>query len=312
VKDKMVLTYSNIRLADCPRKFKLRVIDGLVPIVKKRALALGYLVHYGRDKGLAAALDQIDYASAISSDEVDKMHIDEAILTGILSNADEVFKDNGNVEREPEWLLPVRNPDTLRHSRLFNIGGKADGIYEGNNVGGNWWTVIEEKTTARSPGESDILKLDLDQQVMNEVACLQRARGILVDYVKYRYLLKPFIKQRKDESVEQYCTRIKQDYKDRPEFYFREEKLLIDQKQVREWERDLWHITQVLNFCYRNNHWYKNTSRCAEWGGCIYLPLCRGEDAERLYKKEPVNQELQEVAQVGFDKTGDSQSIARG
>lgn len=287
---KSVLTYSAIRNADCLRKYKLRQIDCLRPVARKKSLMIGGLYHYGREHGLLSMLDKLHTESHIlSQTDMDKQSIMAATLTGMLMGASLAFQDTDLV-REPEWLLPIINPDTGRQSKKFAIGGKADGLNEADGL------VVEEKTTAKSVGESEIMRLPLDQQVLNEVACLQRARGITINKVYYRFIVKPFIRQKQTEAVAEYCERLVDDYQARPEFYFHEEVLLVDRARVLDWERNLWQIAQMLHFAYVRNGFYMNTSRCSEWGGCQYLPICRGDDTDGLYEVSEVNPELRKVS----------------
>jgi hypothetical protein len=293
---KPVLTHSAISTFDCPMKFKLRQVDRLRPRIKREGLAVGGLYHIGRELGEDVMLDRLDEYLPLDQYDADKQMINRAILLGMLRAAESWFDNPAEMEHEPEWLLPIINPDTGRQSKKFLTGGKADGI----GWDGLIWCVIEEKTTAQRWSKSDIDKLPLDRQVLNEVSNLQRARNITVSQVRYRYILKPYIKQKQTESTRQYCDRVMEDYAERPEFYLHEERLYVEQERVIEWERDLWRLAQVIDHTQKHNAWYRNTSRCAEWGGCSYLPICRGEDIEGMYVNEVPNPELKEVAHVDF------------
>lgn len=287
------LTYSMIRDFDCPAKFYQRHVLLRRLIAVKESLRIGSLYHEGREKGLDHSLAEIRKGSILSQFDADKQAKDEAMITGMLKGAETAF-DDIEVEREPEWLQPIVNPDTGRQSKKFRTAGKADGYY----VEGNTAVIIEEKTKSGSPGEADISRLDLDAQVLNEVSNLQRSRGVPISRVIYRYIVKPYIKQTKNETVEQFCDRLEADYQTRLDFYFHEYDILVDQSRVRQWERDLWRIAHTIAYAHKHDLWYRNTSRCAEWGGCSYLPLCRGEDVDHLYETVTIpNPELtQEVS----------------
>lgn len=288
------LTYSMIRDYDCPQKFNLRHVRLLRPIAVKEGRYVGSLYHEGREKGEGWAIDEIRKGRILSQSDADKQAKDESLITGMLRGAALAFDDPPDVEREPEWLQPIVNPDTGRTSKKFCTAGKADGYFIDNC---DRATIIEEKTTAQI-NPADIAKLDLDMQVLNEVSNLQRARGVSVAHVIYRFIRKPSIGQTQKETVEGFCTRLEADYQTRLDFYFHQYDILVDQSRVREWERDLWRIAHTIAYARKHDLWYRNTSRCAEWGGCSYLPLCRGEDAGHMYEVTTVaNPELtQEVA----------------
>lgn len=282
-----VLTYSMIRSYDCPKKFYYRHIKHLVPVVMPEALSIGRLYHGGREHGEEWALEEIRKGKVLSQDQADAQAKTEALILGMLRGARLAFRDI-EVEREPEWCHPIVNPDTGRRSRRYLSAGKADGITTANGHA----TIIEEKTKGSSITESDVTKLSQDMQVLNEVANLQRARDVVIDRVYYRYIRKPTIRQRQNESVQEFCKRLEDDYQARPEFYFTEIEIVVDQERVTAWERDLWLIAHIIGYSHAHKLWYRNTSRCAEWGGCVYLPLCTGEDAAHMFTTEEPNPEL--------------------
>lgn len=304
-KDHPIITHSSFSAYDCPEKFRLRAIERKRPVVRAEPLDFGGALHFGREfpdleEGIVQAVKRLrKNATVLCQYDADRLQVRESMMKGMLTAAVLQFRDPPDIDREPEWLGPIINPATGRHSRKYRTAGKGDGLYlEANTT----YCLIEEKTRGQSIGKSDIDKLPLDRQLLNAISGLQRSRGILISTVRYRYILKPFIKQRKDETVTQYCNRMVEDYEARPDFYCHEEQLLVEQESVRRWERDLWNLCQQITWCINNNVWFRNSSRCAEWAGCEYLPLCRGEfDAENLYYIEEPNPELtKEGSHVAF------------
>lgn len=296
-----VITFTKARTyQECPEKFHHREIELLHPRVKREAQVFGGNLHRALEIGEDKAIAEIREAShPMSQTEADKQAVTEAMISGACRGLKMKFgPEPAGIEREPEFLLPLINPDTGRLSQKFMLGGKADWIYQD----GRTWTLGEAKTRGTHLTNADIAKLDLDQQVLNEVAGLQTARGITVAKVEYLYIFKPSIRQKQTETVDQYCARIIEDYQERPDFYFHQETIYIDQARVTTWERDLWRIVQAINWSVKRDWWYRNTSRCAEWSGCEYLPLCRGDDVTGLYEIGESSPELQEVAHVGITR----------
>jgi hypothetical protein len=242
-----------------------------------------------QEKGWEAVKEVFDGIHPSTQEESDRREINLAILFGMT----QVVPEEPDVEREPEWLNPLINPMTKRKSRSFNLGGKGDGL---KPLGDNNFVLIEEKTRGGSIGKSDIDKLSIDAQVLNAIINLEDARGIKITEVWYRYIRKPSIRQRKEETLNHFCERIVEDYCSRPGFYFHEERLMFPRNQLDDWRHNLWHIGQALLWTKKKSLWYQNSSRCAEWGGCPYLPLCRGEDIQGMYRKEEVNIELSKGA----------------
>jgi hypothetical protein len=276
------LTYTNMaKFKSCPFKFKTSIIDGLRLISVSPQLRVGSAFHIYREAGLAAMEEYFKQFHPSSQEEADNLEIQKTIVRSMVSIAPE----DAEVEREVEWLNPLINPATGAPSRTFVLGGKADGVLDGS-------ILIEEKTRGGGIGKSDIDKLSIDTQILNAIVNLEASGGYSIKEVWYRYYRRPSIRQRQGESVPQYCERVVEDYKQRPEFYFHEERLMFPRNQLEAFRYDLWQVAKAILWMRNYDLWYRNTSYCAEWGGCQFLPLCRGDDIEGLYKVGTPNQEL--------------------
>jgi len=288
----ITLTNSARNTYNCPYRYKKRYVDNLTLAVKKESLFIGGLYALGREMGFDAVDDELTNIIPIDQKEADKLEFQRSMLAGMLLGSETAFVDPPDAEREPEWLNPLVNPDTGRASRSIQLAGKADALFQ---PGGDTWIVVEEKTTSKI-SEADITRLTLDQQVMNEVVNLELSRDIHISEVWYRYIKKPSIRQRQTETVQQFCDRLEQDYIDRPEFYFHEERLIFDSHQLLEYRRGLWAFGKILLYSINNNYWPRNTSRCSDWGSCEYLPLCSGQDCEGMYVEKEPHEELKGAA----------------
>jgi hypothetical protein len=69
---------------------------------------------------------------------------------------------------------------------------------------------------------------------------LWRITGKPVRKVRKRFTKKPQIRQRKGESVTEFCERIRADYRERPDFYMHEETTFRDADDMLDVERSLW------------------------------------------------------------------------
>ncbi len=290
-----VITNSRInRFKNCRRKAYYRDVKRLVPRIKSEALSMGSAVHKGLETGrVEDALTEFDGIYPNDQKEADKLEINKTIVRAILEGYFDYYGDwDGKFMSEMEFDIPIINPATDAKSRTFRLGGKVDGLLETEE--GNW---LVEYKTAGSVNKTYVERLALDTQVTTYIYGVQRQLGITIDGIIYRILRKPSIRQRKDETLLQYRDRLIQDYKDRPEFYFYGESLYRSQEDIIEFERELWSITQDMLKCRREGLWYKNTSRCSEWGGCEYMPLClQEEDAEILFETREINPELEGAA----------------
>ncbi len=171
---------------------------------------------------------------------------------------------------EQEIEVPIINPDTGRRSRSFIQFGYLDMLARHHD--GKVW-LWEHKTTSQITGQY-LERLWGDSQITGYVAALQ-FMGIDVAGVVYDVAQKPRLRQRKGEAVEDFWDRLTAWHLEHPEAYAREE-VVISDRQIEDWRRDLWQTTQGILRCHRSGVWPRNTSRCYDWyRECQYASLCR-------------------------------------
>lgn len=222
--------------------------------------------------------------------------------------------------REIEFNLPLRNPRTGATSRAFRLGGKIDGA---TIVAPKTAEIIEDKLVAQIQ-KVMIDRLPLDDQATGYVdAFLEMGWDARVAYRHTRW---PQSEPRKEkippeftpggkpskakyvppESNDEFLNRLLKDVmEDRPEFYFDEQHLWFPYDHLDDFRRGRWGTAQQIlagQRTYRrvgNNlpilyeAFPMNPSRCWEYGGCEFIPLCtKQEGAEDLYEFVPDNQEL--------------------
>jgi len=290
-----LLTNSTISsFKNCRKQYYYRNVKQLVPRHEGEARGIGSAVHKGIETGsIEEALALFDDIFPSDQQEADKLETNKAIVQAMLEGYFSLYGTDWEGEFQPElqFEVPIINPKTGAQSKTFKLAGKVDGLLK--DRGGKYWLV--EFKTAGTIDKSYIDKLMLDAQMTAYIYGLQRQLDIKISGVIYRVLRKPSIRQTKKETLEQFLNRLVEDYKSRPEFYFVQEQLYRTQEDLDEFEQELWDITQDLLKCRKDNLWYKNTSRCKDWGKCQYIPLCaKYEDAEELFIQKEVNSELKE------------------
>lgn len=287
-----LLTNSAIgQFKNCRRAFYYRRVKELALRYESISRGVGSAVHKGLETGsVEEALHLFDDTFPSDQEEANRLEVNRAIVQAMLEGYFDLYGAgwDGDFYPEKQFELPIINPDTGATSRSFRLAGKVDGLLHKD---GRWWLV--EYKTAGMVDKNYIDHLMLDQQLTTYIYGLQRQEGVKISGIIYRMLRKPSIRQRKNETVGQFTDRLSQDYKDRPEFYFYEEQLYRTQEDLDEFERELWSITQDLLKCRREGLWYRNTSRCRDWGSCDYLPLCSYQpDAADLFVTKEKNIEL--------------------
>lgn len=276
---------------------KYRFEDGLERRVRPEALVIGSAFHRGMEarEPLAGAQYLDNHTEIWGDNDVHALKKAKYIVYSMVQGALKYWDfDWKNSHTEIKFDLPIMNPATGYPSRTFRLRGKTDEVSQDRR--GKWW-LVEYKTAGQLPSYAYVDRLYLDTQVTTYFYAAQKHLGIELEGVLYRVARKPSIRQKQTETVDEYCKRLVEDYKKRPEFYFYEEQMIRSQEDLSEFEQHLWNVTQLFMFYRRNDIWPMNTSRCAEWGGCDFLPLCkREEDAKLLYvERESRTPELEEI-----------------
>lgn len=285
------LSHSGISmLLACQRKWGWHYDERLELISKPKPLAMGRAFHKGVELGdpdAGAAL--LDRPTADQA-ELDRLVIDQAtVRAGVRLYLSQWTSDG--VTRELEYRIRLRSPYTGAYSRTFDLLGYADGVIDH----GSWLELVEDKFV----GQIDKLKVKrvrLDRQVSLECYALWRVTGKPVRKVRYRFVRKPSIKQRQNETVEAFVARLEADYVERPEFYSQQEETFRTDDDLLLTEAELWQWAEQLRQAKHGAIYTRNTSSCGEYGGCPFLDLCAGDpDARALYRVRGED-ELQEEA----------------
>lgn len=286
-----ILTYSRIKARkNCPMAEHIRYELGLTPKTKRDALALGTAVHRGLETGsIDDALAAFDGIFPSAQEEQDKLEVTKATVGAMLGG---YFKRFGvwpaDSRKELQFSIPIINPETGSKSRSFELQGKIDALVQ---IEGQYWLV--EYKTASQINEDYFNRIELDEQVSTYMYAAQKAFNIQIAGIIYRVLKKPSIRQKKTESLEQFCQRLAQDYIDRPEFYFFEGKFYRSQDDLIQYEKELWAFTKQLLYEHLHGIHCKNASRCTDFGRCEYMPICLQErDWELMYEQREIHEEL--------------------
>ena len=274
------------RLLACQRLFYWHYEERLSPRVPRAPLSMGRafaeaLQHSDPERGYSALMEahaRLSEANAGNPWVSIPDHDDALVQAHTVRGAARAYLDRygshyqTHQTREREFRVPLRNPNTGRASRTFELVGRLDAVAEDSSL------IVEDKFVGRIPrGDQAWQLLQIDRQVTIGAYLVWRTTGTIPQEIRYRWTLKPQIRQRKGESFIEFLDRIEDDYVERPDHYLHEEIATRTIEDFGELERDLWRIAQMVRENRRAGHWPRNTARCTEFGGCEYLPLCAGE-----------------------------------
>lgn len=204
--------------------------------------------------------------------------------------------------REVEFSLPLRNPRTNRTSRRFKLGGKIDGVARITDFQGKKKATIIEDKLMGSIQRPMVERLALDHQTTEYVDAFM-AKGWLAE-VDYRITRMPGMnpkpakefKTKADypgETLDEFAERLALDIEDNPTSYFYNQVLIFPTEHLDDYRKGRWQEAQDIIATEKTGRWYQNTSRCSDWGGCEFIPLCTHQPgAEDLYVTTVDNPEL--------------------
>lgn len=276
-------------LLNCQRRYQLHYETRLRLRDKPTALSLG--------GAYAKALEERDPTAGSralaaertiwSQEDQDRLEIDCAIVEACAETYLAHWPERDDELREFGFRVRLRNPWTGSPSRTFDLLGYADGLFPSM---GNWG-LIENKLVGQVTQVS-VKRLPLDRQLALMAYGVWRATAVPVVDVDYRFVRKPSIRQRQGETVAEFTERLREDYRTRPDFYCVEEHLVRSAEDLLRIEAELWVWADQLRQAKATGFWPRNTSHCADFGGCAYIPVCVGDpDAEHLYEIKPRSDE---------------------
>ena len=269
-------------LTACSQKYGFSRDLGIVTKVKAAPLTMGKAFQLAvEESDPQVGYDDLLAGGVIMSQEdSDKLHIQATIVKCAAALYLELYSPEPDSEKELEYRVQLRNPWTGAYSRTFDLLGYADELADRDGR----LVLIENKLVGQI-GAPQIRKLPLDRQLALSAYGIWRATGREILEVEYRWTRKPSIKQKKGETVAEFCQRLEQDYFARPEFYAHQEKIIRSTADLVRIEAELWTWAEQIRAGRREKVWPRNTGHCAEYGGCPYMPICLGEpDAAALYE----------------------------
>lgn len=279
-------------LRRCLRQYYYRFELGLARVRQATPLRFGHVFHKGLElrhglfgQDTQALLDNVlsDYAVAPAWADATDWAVEHetlrALLTGHLwryGNDNVTF-----VAVEQAFEIPLVNVATGYPSRKFCLAGKIDGVVQ---LPDGRLAVLEYKTTAEDIAQSGDywLRLRCDGQI-SQYFLAARASGHDVATVLYDVTRKPTIRLRKDETPEEYGTRLVADIGDRPDYYFQRREVPRLEDELAQYQAELWQQAQhLLAIRHRaaslpdpSVAWFRNINRMT-CSGCEFANLCLG------------------------------------
>ncbi len=301
----------------CKRLHRLRYIDGWDSTRESEAITFGQLVHEGLEAfwtgqplDLPAPDDPILMGKACE------------IMAGYIRHAWPDRLDYEVLAVEYPVTFPLLNPETMQSSRTYEMGAILDLVLRRKATGEI--ILVEHKTTG-SDFSDDASgywnRLAMDSQLsLYVIAC--EAQGWKVDRIIYDVIARPQLRQKlatpeearryrksdgaldarqrdADESLEEFCLRLREDIDARPERYYARREIARVESEIRDGMLDTWEEAKAMRQAELSGRHPRNPDACHMYGTtCDFYDICAyGVDpsGSSLYVKRDRSADLERV-----------------
>lgn len=281
----------------CPKMYWWRYVYGIEPIREPDSFIIGSLLH---------TICENYYKNKLTRQQA----VDAAWLTvkAIIADCAPEEQESWLImshtaiamfEFMPNYLLDPVDTSMVEKSFVMPIfTSDNDKItYEGHidrYVGCK--NMIRELKTTINP-DMFVRYAAVSPQVTGYVLGCKRVFGHDPKGVTYDLIRKPLLRKKQNEDCEQFCQRIRDDYRTRPEFYYRREHTYRSPQQLAQFEIDIKSIgIDILGKMkvYETNKvvgtelFWRNHEACFSRGECPYYKICFTKDSmtEQIFYKK--------------------------
>ena len=230
-------------------------------------------------------------------DENDKLH-----LAKLLSLVEVAFKQYVNYwegyDKNFSYMFseqPFKVDHVTTTGAVIPLRGRWDAAYIDQD---NRFWLMENKTKAQIDEEAIMAALPQDLQTMLYVHALQQSTGRQVAGILYNVARRPLLRQKKNETVEEFTWRVEDDIVPRPDYYFMRWKVELLQDDIVNWvDRTLNPILDQVGLWWESIkenpfepwdsplHFQNPSALFTKYGRSRYFNLLTRGSTEGLYRR---------------------------
>lgn len=177
-----------------------------------------------------------------------------------------------------KYIYPKFNVKSVEQWFEYSLGGddkligRVDGIADDNHL-------VEHKTTSINLTDEYEYELQWDEQILAYMLATGTRK------VWYTVIRKPTIRQKKNESDEEFFTRMCQWYDEDTDSKVRLMEITRTDEEVMDFEKHLKAMMPYIKNAFENpDILYRNTLHCHCWGGrCEFSSICLHYDPNQEY-----------------------------
>jgi hypothetical protein len=207
---------------------------------------------------------------------LERLEVARGMMQGLLS----AYYDKYVVEDRKNWeILVVERPFSVPLDGGWTADGKFDVLFRNKKTGKIY--VLEHKTTSML-SEDYVGRLPLDDQIHQYAFGAKHFTGEKIAGVVYNVVQKSRLRQKKNESFEEFCKRVEDDYSTDPGRYFWRGTLMIPTWSMKRFKEQLAVSVQEIESARERgkDYYYLNTNHCFQFGQCPFVQLCTSNEAQ--------------------------------
>lgn len=303
---------SLVNAQSCQRLYKLENLDRLEARKRPTYFTLGSafhsavgLWHEGMTvdrclEGVNEEFNKIDY-SLLGPKEVANLEVEHARVLGMAAAYMEHYKSDLN--QYSHFIVESHEEIDIIPGETYH--GFIDVLMK--DAAGDWW-IKETKTAAKNTVTPAYLeRIKMDNQVLGYAFLARKRIGQFPKGVVYDIACKTSHRKRQQETVAQFCNRIRNLYATRAEseHLFHREEIIFDRRRLQDWWDERRALISLLKKQRERDKypWPKNTGHCLKFGSpCSMFSVCEsGRIDPMLYKHRDEEKKgvQQQAAQAG-------------
>lgn len=275
---------------NCRKKYEYSYVYGLAPRKPSIPFLVGGLFHDELDRmytngdfdegearlRISKACAKASRQEGLTSDDSEKIFMQQAIAMGAVKGyANKYLEADLKLWEvvEAEGAFKIEMPGG------WSYWGKTDLVIKEKKSGKI--KLVEHKTAGKLDA-AYVAKLPLDNQILG-YAWAKLEQKVKLQGVIYNVTKKPQIRQRQNETLNDFYRRVENEYIERPEEYFYRESLQFSGDDIKRFSDELKKFLNEIDRCHDEDFFYQNTSHCTAMGMCPFIKLCTdGTSKENL------------------------------
>ena len=242
----------------CRRLYELKYIYGLEPVQTAEVLERGLSYHDGVELLLK---EWADYHNPAKTASIEDPKVKAMVFAFNIYIIPKLAAMKVKPVATEEWFSYKTKSGHL-------IVGRIDGRMSGN-------TLIEHKTTSGAVDGAYFQRLDFDEQIPTYMLAFNS------DKMFYTVCETPTIRQRKNESDDEFFERCLDWYKENTELKINVVEIKRTKEELERFKEEQDAIVTELANC---KLFYRNPSYCTKWGRmCEYASVCMNYDPSQEY-----------------------------